>query len=242
MNVVNRLIVVLGIVVVVLFAALVIVLAWAYSSETIGKLGDFVTYLNDRETNGTRVIITLAGGFIILVGLSLFVLELAPRRQKTVLVRDVETGNAVLSTYAVARRLEDVVTGLPDVEVVRAKVAGKNKAVEVDLQVMVNPECDLSAVASEVSRMTQEVTTEQMSVALARPPRLQLYYSYGSTTVKAHPAPAGAPSGAAEGKRPRSVRVVKEVERGETAKPPEGETPSQPEEAPPESEDKSGES
>ena len=38
MNVVNRLIVVLGVVVLILFAAMVIVLAWAYSGETIDKL------------------------------------------------------------------------------------------------------------------------------------------------------------------------------------------------------------
>jgi len=215
MNVVNRLIVVLGILVLILFAAMLIVLAWAYSGETIQKLGDFVTYLNDRETNGTRVIITLAAGFVILVGLSFLVLELAPRRQRTVAVRDVETGNAVLSTNAVARRLEDVVTGLPEVVATRAKVAGKNKAVEVDLQVMVDPECDLSAVASEVSGVVQEVITQQMSVALARPPRLQLYYSYGSTTVKARPS---ATSAATERARPRKPRLVTGSGEGETGK------------------------
>jgi len=230
MNLVNRLIVVVGIVVLILFALMAIVLAWAYSDETIHRLGSFVTYLNDRETNGTRVIITLGAAFVTLVGLSLLVLELAPRRQRTVAVRDVETGSAVLSTNAVARRLEHIVTGLPEVETARAKVAGRNKAVEVDLQVMVNPECDLSAVASEVSRVTQEVTTQQMSVALARPPRLHLYYSYGSATVKARPA-----SGAAEGKRSRGVRVVKGADEGKIRKAPEGESPPSPGEPPPES-------
>ena len=82
MNVFNRLIVVLGIVVVVLFAMMVIVLAWAYPDGTILKLGKFVTYLNDVNTNGTKVIITLAGSFVILVGVSFLVLELAPRARQ----------------------------------------------------------------------------------------------------------------------------------------------------------------
>jgi hypothetical protein len=234
MNVVNRIIVVLGILVLILFAAMVIVLAWAYSGETISKLGDFVTYLNDRETNGTRVIITLIAGFVILVGLSFLVLELAPRKQGTVMVRDVETGSAVLSTNAVARRLEDVVTSLPEVVATRAKVASRNRAVDVDLQVMVDPECDLSGVASEVSQVVQDVITQQMRVALAGPPRLQLYYSYGST-VKARPV-AAAP-GAAERARPRKPRVVTAGE-GEAAKTGE---PSPPVEGvPPESKENEG--
>jgi len=38
--------------------------------------------------------------------------------------------------------------------------------VDVDLQVMVDPECDLSGVASEVSQVVQDVITQQMRVAL----------------------------------------------------------------------------
>jgi hypothetical protein len=104
-------------------------------------------------------------------------LEIVPRADKTVLVRDVGMGTAVLSTAAVARRLEQLVAGLPEVEAVRASVSRRKDAVDVSLRVMVDPESDLSVVASEVSRTTQEGVTEQMCVALARPPRLRLYYS-----------------------------------------------------------------
>ena len=234
MNVVNRMVVVLGVVVLILFAIMVIVLAWAYSGETIQALRDFATFWGDRETNGTRVIITLIGGFVILVGLAALVLELAPRAEKAVVVRDVETGTAVLSTVAVARRLEQIVIGLPEVEAVRAKIAGKKKAVDVDLQVMVDPESDLSAIASEVARVTQDAVTQQMNVALAGPPRLRLYYSARSTSV---PPPARPPSAveAEEPKRARRVRVVPGATEGETAPPP-------PAEAPPESKEDEGQS
>jgi len=236
MNVVNRLVVVLGVVVLIAFAAMVIVLAWAYSGETIQALRNFATFWGDRETNGTRVIITLIAGFVILVGLSFLVLELAPRMEKTVLVRDVETGAAVLSTVAVGRRLEQIVSGLPEVEAVRAKVVSRKKAVEVNLQVMVDPESDLSAIASEVARVTQEAVTQQMSVAMAGEPRLRLYYSAQSTRV---PPPSGAAE-PQEGKRARKVRVVPGAGEGEAAPSPAGPQAST-EEVPPESKKNEGE-
>jgi hypothetical protein len=237
MNVVNRLIVVLGVVVLIAFAAMVIVLAWAYSGETIQALRNFATFWGDRETNGTRVIITLIAGFVILVGLAFLVLELAPRAEKAVVVRDVETGAAVLSTAAVARRLEQIVTSLPEVEAVRAKVVSRKKAVEVNLQVMVDPESDLSAIASEVARVTQEAVTQQMSVAMAGGPRLRLYYSARSTSVPPPPSRAAEPQ---EGKRARKVRVVPGAGEGEAAPSPAGPQAST-EEVPPESKKNEGE-
>ena len=206
MNVVNRLIVVLGVLVLIAFAAMLIVLAWAYSSETIQALRNFATYWGDRETDGTRVIITLVAGFVILVGLAFLLIELAPRTAKAVMVRDVETGAAVLSTAAVERRLEQIVLSLPEVEAVRAKVAGKKRAVEVDLQVMVDPEADLATTANDVARVTENAVTQQMSVALAGSPRLRLYYSTQSTNVRSAPRPASGAQPAES--RPRKVRVV----------------------------------
>lgn len=237
MNVLNRLIVVLGVVVLILFALMVIVLAWAYSAETINKLGDFVTYLNDRDTNGTKIIITLGASFVVLVGLSFIVLELAPRSDKTVAVRDVETGTAVLSTTALGRRLEQIVMELPAVEAARAKVAGKKRGVDVDLQVMVDPESDLSAIASEVSRVTQEAVTQRMSVALASPPRLRLYYSSRPAGGQ-RPAPrqrATHPTADEAGKSARKVKVVPGVGEADASAPPSAESEPQAGEAPPES-------
>jgi hypothetical protein len=237
MNVVNRLVVVVGVAVIILFAAMVIVLAWAYSSETIQALRNFATFWADRETNGTRAIITLVAAFVILVGLSFLVLELAPRMERTVLVRDVETGAAVLSTVAVGRRLEQIVASLPEVEAVRAKVVSKKKAVEVDLQVMVDPETDLAAIASQVARVTQDAVTQQMSVAMVGEPRLRLYYSQESTRVAPRPLPAIERQ---EGKRPRRVRVVPGAGEGETPSSP-GEPEPPTESMPPESKENEGE-
>jgi hypothetical protein len=100
------------------------------------------------------------------------------------------------------------------VEAARAKVAGKKKAVDVDLQVMVDPEADLAATASEVSRVVHEAVVQQMSVDMAGAPRLRLYYSARSTSGP----PASRRASAAEpqeGKRTRKARIVPGAGEGE---------------------------
>jgi len=240
MNVLNRLIVILGVFVLILFAVMAIVLAWAYSDETIERLGDFVTYLNDHNSDGTRVLITLGASLVSLIGLAFLVLELAPRNDKTVVVHDVETGSAVLSTVALGRRLEQIVMSLPEVGDARAKVVGKKKAVEVNLQVMVDPESDLASIASEVSRVTQDAVTRQMSVALAGPPRLRLYYSSRPVAVR-HPAvPEKTASHAAarEAKSARKAGAGPGAVEGEESAASKAESQSQPNETPLESKER----
>ncbi len=210
MNILNRVIVVLGIVVLILFAVMLIVLAWAYSGESIHRLSLFVQYLTDHDTTLPKVIITLGSAFVILIAFAALLIEIVPRADKTVLVRDVGAGTAVLSTAAVARRLEQLVGTLPEVEAVRASVSRRKDAVEVNLQVMVHPESDLAMVATEVSQTTQEGVTEQMSVALARPPKLRLYYSSRPTASREHPSTAEEPQQA----RPRRAGAAAHREAG----------------------------
>jgi hypothetical protein len=212
MNIVNRLIIVLEIVVLVAFAAMVIVLAWAYGPETVHKLGSFVTYLDNHDTTVPKIVITLGAAFVILLAVAFLVLEVAPRGGRTVAVLDVGTGTAVISTAAVSRRLERIVGDLPEVEASRAKVAAKRKGVSVAMQVMVEPRSDLSTTATEVARVVEDTITNQMKLVLEAPVRLQLYYS----------SRPGAPQyrrpEEEQAKPPRKVRVVDESGEGEAEK------------------------
>ncbi len=217
MNVVNRVIVVLGIVVLIAFAGMVIVLAWAYGPETVHKLGSFVTYLNDHDTTVPKIVITLGASFVILVALAFLLLEIAPRAGATVAVLEVGTGTAVISTAAVGRRLEQIVTSLPQVEATRARVSSKRKGVVVNLQVMVDPTADLSTTATEVAGVVENGVTEQMKLAMAAPAHLQLYYSTRPMRATASPPPYRAPE-AAEERPPRKVRVVPGATEGEPEK------------------------
>lgn len=191
MNIVNRLIVVLALVVIILFALMAIVLSWAFDAETIHKLAAFASYLGAHDNTRTKAFITLLSAVAALIGLAFLLLELVPRGERTVVVRDTGAGLAVLSTTAIARRVEQIVAGVPQVEAVRAKVKGKKTAVEVGLQVMVDPESDLSALANEICRTTDQAVTQQINVAMAKPPSLRLYYSHRLPVIR---PPAARPS------------------------------------------------
>ena len=87
--------------------------------------------------------------------------------------------------------------------------------------------------------MVQDAVTQQMSVALAGPPRLRLYYSARSTSVGAAcPSSRAAAAEAQEQKRARKVRVVPGAGEGEAA--PTDEPQPAAEEAPPESKENEG--
>ncbi len=226
MNVLNRLVVVLEILVLVAFAGMVIILAWAFGPETVHKLGSFVTYLDKHDTTVSKIVITIGAAVIILLALAFLLLEVAPRGGRTIAVLDVGMGTAVISTAAVSRRLEQIVSGLPEVEATRAKVSGKRKGIVAHIQVMVEPQSDLSTTATEVARVVEDAVTNQMKLALAEPVRLQLYYS-SRRAVRQYRRPEEVEE--EEARRPRKVRVVPPpAESGAEEAP----APEKPEEAP----------
>ncbi|MGD0765036.1 MAG: alkaline shock response membrane anchor protein AmaP [Dehalococcoidia bacterium] len=177
MNVANRILIVVGLLILVGLALTAIILAWAAGSETIARFSDFARYLNDHDNTLAKLVVTLGSAVVLLLAFSLMILELAPRAERTVDVRDVKAGTAVLAIEAIARRIEQAVVEVPQVETAKAKVAGKGKGVEVALQLLVDPDSDLAAVADAASAVTRDTLTQMMRVELAKPPKVRLYYS-----------------------------------------------------------------
>ena len=194
MNVANRVLVVVGILVLVGLALTAIVLAWAASGETIARLSDFVRYLGDHNNTLSKLVITLGSAVILLLALSLMILELAPRAERTVDVREVKAGTAALAIEAVARRIEQAVVEVAQVESAKAKVTARGKGVEIDLQLLVDPDSDLAAVADEVSQVTRDMLTQKMSVDLAKPPRVRFYYTRHRVAAPSAPEHAAGPA------------------------------------------------
>jgi len=204
MNVANRVLVVVGILVLVGLALTAIVLAWAASGETIARFSDFVRYLGDHNNTLAKLIVTLGSAVILLLALSLMILELAPRAERTVDVREVKAGTAVLAIEAVARRIEQAVVEVAQVESAKAKVTARGKGVDIDLQLLVDPDSDLAAVADEVSQVTRDTLTQKMSVDLAKPPRVRFYYTRHRVAAPSAPEHAAAPAASAASSPPRS--------------------------------------
>jgi flagellar basal body-associated protein FliL len=195
MNLANRLIIVLGALLVIFAVAVVILFTWAAASESVERLGDFVQFLNDHEEdNGSRIILTLGGIVVALLALVVVIAELTPPRAERVPVRDVRAGDALLSTDAIAQRLQQEVSVVPHVTQTKTTVTARGKGVEVDLELHVDPDTNLALTSEEACRAVENLLTNRLSVEMARPPRLNIRYSElrlpGVPAVASPPAPA----------------------------------------------------
>lgn len=177
MDLANRFVVILLALLLIFGVAVVILLAWAAGPETVERLGDFVQYLDDHvaEEDGGKVIVTLGGVVIALLALLGVFIELAPPAASAVPVRDVQAGNAVLSTDAVARRVQEEVGRLPQVAQAKATVAARGKGVEVSLELHVAPDANLATTSEAACQVVLEVVTAQLGVEMVKVPHVKLH-------------------------------------------------------------------
>jgi len=223
MNLANRLIIVLGALLLIFAVAVMILFTWAAASESVERLSDFVQFLDDhQEDNGSRVILTLGGIVVALLALVVVIAELTPPRAERVPVRDVRAGDALLSTDAIAHRLQQEVSVVPHVTQAKATVTTRGKGVEVDLELHVDPDTNLALTSEEACRAVENLLTNRLSVEMARPPRLNLRYSElrlaGAPTEappSAPPPPAEEPPAEAEEKEaPAAAETPAAAEEG----------------------------
>ena len=99
-----------------------------------------------------------------------------PRYGPDVKVTDIKTGDAVLSTAAIAQRVEEAVREVPNIADVKASVQARRKGVDVFLDLHVDPDANLAAVTDGASEAARDILTERVHVALAQPPRTRLHY------------------------------------------------------------------
>ena len=233
MDLANRLIIVLGALLLMFAVALVLLFAWAAAPESIERLTDFVGFLNDHaEDNGSRIILTLGGLVVALLALVVVIAELTPGEAGRVPVRDVQAGDVLLSTDAIAQRLHQELAGVPHVTHTKATVTARGKAVEVDLELHVDPDTNLASTSEEVCRTVEDLVGTRLSVEMARPPRLNLRYSElrlaQTSTGAAQPAApplSEEPPVEAEEEPPPSAAEEGETSTGETPPETEGEDP-----------------
>ncbi|HEU0074694.1 MAG TPA: alkaline shock response membrane anchor protein AmaP [Dehalococcoidia bacterium] len=176
MNTFNRVSLVLLCLVLMFGAAAITALAWGGPDESIDWLRDAINWLDERNTDGTKFIITTAAVVVMMMSLTVLIVELYPRAGGQVKVTDLHVGDAVLSTAAIGQRVEEAVTLVPDVADVRATVRAKRKGVVVNLDLHVDPQANLAAVIDEASEAARTVLTEKVHVALAEPPRTRIHY------------------------------------------------------------------
>ena len=175
----------------VILMALVILLAWGADSETIDRLGDLVSYLNDHTDNASKLILTLGAAALIVLSLIVIVAELVPAEPTAAQVRleSVTGATAILPAEAITQRLELELRSLPQVQEAQAMVASRDRGLAVALNLTLAPDANVSSATEEACRVAQETIEQKIGVALVGLPTVQIKFS----------PPEGEPAAATEG-------------------------------------------
>jgi hypothetical protein len=191
MDTANRLGIIIVLLLLIFVMAVIILLAWAAAPDSVDRLGDFAEYLDGHTDTGSKVLLTLGLLVVMLLALTLIIAELAPPQTSRVEVLDVRGGTAVLSTDDIAQRVREEVEAVAHVVQAKATVQSRGKGVEVEIELHVDPESNLADTSDEACRVVQSLLSDKMSIALLRPPQIQLEYE------ELRLAREGAPSSAA---------------------------------------------
>lgn len=173
----NRVAIVLAALVVMFFALLVAMLAWGAPEGSVGRLQDFVTFLTDHQDEDLAKLVTsLGAAVVVLLGLLVVILELSPPTTPGVRITAVRSGDATITSDAIAERIQQEVLTVEHITAAKVQVAGRRQRVEVDLDLHVDPEASLATAADAACSRTRELVEGRMSIPLVRPPRARLHY------------------------------------------------------------------
>jgi hypothetical protein len=173
----------------VILLALVILLTWGADTETIDRLGDLVSYLNDHTDNASKLILTLGAAALIVLSLTVIVAELVPAEPAAAQVRleSVTGATAILPAEAITQRLELELRSLPQVQEAQAMVASRDRGLAVALNLTLAPDANVSSTTEEACRLAQETIEQKIGVALVGLPTVQI--RFGSATATPPPPP-----------------------------------------------------
>ncbi len=101
----NRFIIVAGALVGVFIALLVALLAWGAPGDTITRIADFADYLRHHNDRETKAIISLAAAVVVLLMLTAIIVELTPSPARKMRVRSMTSGEGVITTAQIAKRI-----------------------------------------------------------------------------------------------------------------------------------------
>lgn len=176
MNLFNRLLVSLLLLMLAGGAIAIAALAWTIPNDSIDWLRGAVDWLDENDGNTEKALLTIGCGAVALVALAVLVLEVLPRASRDVRVTDVQGGRATLSTSAVAQRIEEAVREVAHVADAKAFVESRRKGVEVEMDLHVDPDANLADVTNQATVASRDVLASRMHIELLGQPRVRLHY------------------------------------------------------------------
>jgi membrane protein implicated in regulation of membrane protease activity len=166
MNVLNRILVVLGLMASILFwilAAVFVVFYPFLDKAFLRGIGEALVALSSSLPLTALGVIVFAifSVIMVIVLLVLLWLEIMPPRSKTVRVGN---GSTVLTIQAVAQRVQFEAEHVDDVAQARPRVRSRGKSVDVILDVRTRPDVAVAAKSEEISRRVRESLENDLGV------------------------------------------------------------------------------
>lgn len=198
MNVFNRIVVIL----LILVLTIVIPLALIFPEQAQATLRtgadviqanvDWLNAQSAQNELAVRAVLSVAGLFIFLIGLLLLVLEFVRFRRRTVRLRD---GSGELTTGGIAEHLGYYIDLLPDVVRVQPSIKSKGKNVSATLLVETAPGINVPEKSGQIRDTARYVLEEQLGLQVKDEIRVIIRpssFPAGKADVRIPPTVAGA--------------------------------------------------
>jgi hypothetical protein len=187
----NRLLIVFCACAWIVVLAVIIFLTWAAPDRTITRLGDFVQFLRDNNTDAGKLVVTLAALAAGIIGLLVIVVEVAPDAEPKDLRVEQAGATLVIPADALRLRLEEALLMLPELTTARAHVWTRDKGIATSLELTVPPGVNLASVTQEAVRVVAEVIQTDLGLPVSGVPPVKI--AFGGSRSPVHPTPAFAP-------------------------------------------------
>lgn len=168
MNIFNRvLLVILG------FMSLLFWLLVGYSAlfaprQGVAVVQDVTGYLTTNVNLYSQLMVALLAGAFVIASLLLLMAELIPQRPQTVRLPQAHGGVALLSTDAIAQRIKHDVERLAQIREARPVVTSRGKTVDVHLELLTDPESNVTARSEEACQVVRKAIEEGMGVGIGK--------------------------------------------------------------------------
>jgi len=169
----------------------IIFLAWAAPDDTIDRLGDFVEFLADHNTDTGKLIVTLAAASTAILALLVVILEFAPEDEIKELRVEQAGATTIIPADALRMRLEEALRALPGVADARTRVWTRDRGVAARIELVVPPQTNVANLTQEAVRVVVDAVQTDLGLPVSGVPTVKVRFNHDAAPP---PQPAAEPA------------------------------------------------
>lgn len=206
MDTTNRLFIVLCAAAWIVAMGVIIFLTWAAPDRTIDRLGDFVEFLGNNDTDAGKLVVTLAATAAAIIGLLIIVVEVAPDEDPKELRIEQAGATMIVPADALRLRIEEaLLTNIPDVTAASSRVWTRDRGVAIDVALSVAPDTNVSLATQDAVNVVVDAIQADLGLPVSGVPKVKITFGGSRVVRPVAPAPAAAPFAAEPPGAPMSV-------------------------------------